>query len=410
MLSAHVHVICLSSLILLIYPIFHNLVSIHIVSTYAHCQYHVYCLQMHMLCTSHFYCCYLHMYMSSGYYLSICILCVHYLQWSLIYSFLTDNADVIHMSSLVLFIYPIMYNLVSTHCLHRCTLSMSFACCHTCTHHLIVIFTTLHIPYYPEPSFRTLSTHMHIVYVISIPFRNAHFMYMPSLLLLSVCVHVIYILSWHICIMCTLYEVVLDIFLPNRQYQCHPYIISSTLYIFYYVQLSFCTLSAQMHLVHVICMLSAHVHIICLSSLYLIIQNLVSAHCLHTCILSMPSVYCLEMHKLCTCHLYCCYLYVYMSSTYYLGIYVLCTHYLKWSLISSFLTDNTNVIHTSSLVVFIYSIMENMLSTPLPDDMSSTPLPDDMSSAPLPDDMSSAPLPDDMSSAFQRNMSYLFEV
>ena len=220
---------------------------------------------MHMLCTSHFYCCYLHMYMSSAYYLSISILCTHYLQWSLIHSFLTDNADVIHMSSLVLFIYPIMYNLVST-------------------------------------------------------------------------------------------------------------------------------------------------------------------HCLHTCILSMSSVYCLEMHMLCTCHLYCCYLYMYMSSTYYLGIYVLCAHYLQWSLISSFLTDNTNVIHTSSLVVFIHSIMENMSSAPLLDDMSSTPLwddvssapllddvssaplPDDVSFVPLPNDVSSAPLPDDMSSALQRNMSYLFEV
>ena len=134
-------------------------------------------------------------------------------------------------------------------------------------------------------------------------------MYMSSLLLLSVYVHVIYILSGHIRIMCTLSEVVLNIFLPNRQYQCHPYIISSTLYIFYYVQLSFCTLSTQMHIVHVICMLSAHVHIICLSSLplliYLIIHNLFPAHCLHTCILcvTMSSVYCLEMHMLCTCHL-----------------------------------------------------------------------------------------------------------
>ena len=109
-----------------------------------------------------------HMYTSSAYYLSICILSTHYLQWSLIYSFLTDNTNVIHTSSLVLF------------------------------------------------------------------------------------------------------------------------------YIFYYVQLSFHTLSTQMHIVHVICMLSTHVHIICLSSLplliYLIIQNLVSAHCLHTCI--------------CRCHLY----------------------------------------------------------------------------------------------------------
>ena len=223
--------------------------------------------------------------------------------------------------------------------------------------------------------------------------------------MLSAYVHVIHTLSGHMRIMHTLSAVVLVISLPNRQCRCHPYVISSTLYISYHVQLSFCTLSAQMHIVHVICMLSTHVHIICFSSLplliYLIIQNLVSAHCLHTCILLMSSVYCLEMHTLCTCHLYCCYLYMYMSSTYYLGIYVLCAHYLKWSLISFFLTDNTNVIHTSSLVVFIYSIMENMLSTPLPDDVSSTP---------LLDDMSSAPLPDDMSSALQRNMSYLFEV
>ena len=243
------------------------------------------------------------------------------------------------------------------------------------------------------------------------------------LLLLFAYVHVICILSEHTHIIHTLSAVVLDIFLLNRQCQCHPYVISSTLYISYHVQLSFCTLSAQMHIVHVICMLSTHVHIICLSSLplliYLIIHNLVSAHCLHTCILLMSSVYCLEMHMLCTCHLYCCYLYMYMLSTYYLGIYVLCAHYLQWSLISSFLTDNTNVIHTSSLVLFIYSIMENMSSTPLPDDMSSAPLLDDMSSAPLPDDvssapllddMSSAPLPDDMSSALQRNMFYLFEV
>ena len=166
--------------------------------------------------------------MSSAYYLSICILCAHYLQWSLIYSFLTDNADVILMSSLVLFIYPIMYNLsfcTDAHC--PCHLHLV----HTCTHHLLVIFTTPHIPYYP--------------------------------------------------------------------------------------QLSFCTLSTHMHIVHVICMLSTHVHIICLSSLpcliYLIIDNLVSAHWLHTCILSMKSVYCLEMHMLCTCHLYCCYLYMYID-------------------------------------------------------------------------------------------------
>ena len=162
--------------------------------------------------------------------------------------------------------------------------------------------------------------------------------------ILSAYVHVIHILSEHMHIMCTLSEVVLDLFLPNRQYQCYPYIISSTLYIFYHVQLSFCTLSTQMHIVHVICMLSAHVHIICLSSLtllvYPIIHNLVSTHCLHTHPLPMSSLYCLQMHMLCTSHLYCCYLHMYMSSTYYLRICVLCAHYLQWSLTHSFLTDN----------------------------------------------------------------------
>ena len=74
-----------------------------------------------------------------------------------------------------------------------------------------------------------------------------------------------------------------------------------------YVQLSFCTLSTQMHIVHVICMLSAHVHIIGLSSLtplvYPIIQNLVSAYCLHTCTLSMSSACCLHMYTSYACHL-----------------------------------------------------------------------------------------------------------
>ena len=125
--------------------------------------------------------------------------------------------------------------------------------------------------------------------------------------MLSAYVHVIHTLSGHMHIMCTLFAVVLDIFLPNRQCLCHPYVISSTLYIFYYVQLSFRTLSAQMHIVHVICMLSTHVHIICLSSLtlllYPIIQNLVSAHCLHTCTLSMSSACCPHMYMSFACHL-----------------------------------------------------------------------------------------------------------
>ena len=125
--------------------------------------------------------------------------------------------------------------------------------------------------------------------------------------MLSAYVHVIHILSGHMRIRRTLFAVVLDIFLPNRQYQCHPYIISSTLYIFYYVQLSFCTLSTQMHIVHVICMVSTHVHIICFSSLtllvYPIIHNLVSAHCLHTRTLSISSACCLHMYTSFACHL-----------------------------------------------------------------------------------------------------------
>ena len=95
----------------------------------------------------------------------------------------------------------------------------------------------------------------------------------------SAYVHVICILSEHMRIMHILSAVVLDIFLPNKQCQCDLYVISSTLYISYHVQLSFCTLSAQTHIVHVVCMLSAHVDIICLSSLTLLIfhYNLIPA-------------------------------------------------------------------------------------------------------------------------------------
>ena len=162
--------------------------------------------------------------------------------------------------------------------------------------------------------------------------------------MLSAYVHVIHILSEHMCIIHTLSAVVLDMFLSNRQCRCYPYIISSTLYISYHLQLSFHTLSTQTQFVNAIWMLSTHVHIICLSSLtlliYPIIHNLVFAHCLHTHTLSMSSVYCLQMHILCTSHFYCCYLHMYMSSAYYLRIYVLCAHYVQWSLTCSFLIDN----------------------------------------------------------------------
>ena len=46
----------------------------------------------------------------------------------------------------------------------------------------------------------------------------------------SVCVHVICILSEHMCIMRILSAVVLHMFLPNKQCQSDLYVISSTLY------------------------------------------------------------------------------------------------------------------------------------------------------------------------------------
>ena len=171
---------------------------------------------------------------------------------------------------------------------------------------------------------------MHIVDVICILSTDGYLMCISFLLLLLAYVHIIHILSKHMHIMCTLCAVVLDIFLPNRQCLCHAYIISSTLYISYHIQLSFCTLSTQTYIVNAIWMLSAHVHIICLSSLtlliYPIIHNLVSTHCLHTHTLSMSSLYCLQMHILCTSHFYCCYLH--MSCPCHLHVVCTCTHHL----------------------------------------------------------------------------------
>ena len=125
--------------------------------------------------------------------------------------------------------------------------------------------------------------------------------------ILSAYVHVIRILSEHMHIKHTLSAVVLDMFLPNRQRRYYPYVISSTLYMSYHVELSFYTLSTQTHIVNAICMLSTHVHIICLSSLtllaYPISHNLVSIHCLHRCILSMSFACCPHMYTSFACHL-----------------------------------------------------------------------------------------------------------
>ena len=138
--------------------------------------------------------------------------------------------------------------------------------------------------------------------------------------MLSAYVHVIHTLSGHMRIMCTLFAVVLDIFLPNRQCLCHSYVISSTLYISYRIQLSFYTLSTQTYIVNAIWMLSAHVHIICLSSLtlliYPIIHNLVSVHIVST-------------HAHCQYHLYIvyrciCYVHVLIST----AVICICTCHL----------------------------------------------------------------------------------
>ena len=66
---------------------------------------------------------------------------------------------------------------------------------------------------------------MHIVNIMCILSTDAYVMYISFLLLLFAYVHVIRILSEHMDIMRTLSAVVLDIFLPNRQCLCHPYVL-----------------------------------------------------------------------------------------------------------------------------------------------------------------------------------------
>ena len=92
-------------------------------------------------------------------------------------------------------------------------------------------------------------------------------LYLDIVHMLSAYVHVIHTLSGHMRIMRTLLAVVLDIFLPNRQCQCHPYV---TLVLF----------------------------------IYPIMYNLVSAHYLHRCTLSMSFACCPDMYTSFVCHLY----------------------------------------------------------------------------------------------------------
>ena len=136
--------------------------------------------QIWTLFTSHLY-----VYISSAYYLSICVLCTYYLQWSFICSFLTDNANVIYMSSLLLFIDPMMYNLVSIQCLHKHTLSMPSTCCM----HIYTLFVM-----YLSHSLYTLLPATEFPHIVSIHTCHPHIIYMSSALLLMVSMGLNYLL------------------------------------------------------------------------------------------------------------------------------------------------------------------------------------------------------------------------
>ena len=69
----------------------------------------------------------------------------------------------------------------------------------------------------------------------------------------SAYVHVICILSEHMRIMHILSAVVLHMFFPNRQCQCDLYVISTTLYRSYDVQLSFHTMFTQTQMALTMC-------------------------------------------------------------------------------------------------------------------------------------------------------------
>ena len=108
----------------------------------------------------------------------------------------------------------------------------------------------------------------------------------------SVCVHIICILSEHMRIMHILSALVY-MFFPNNP--VWSICLSTTLYRFYDVQLSFHTMFTQTHIVNAIYMLYAHIHIICYVSftflIYLITCNSVSAYCLHTYMSSAHHLY-----------------------------------------------------------------------------------------------------------------------
>ena len=108
--------------------------------------------------------------------------------------------------------------------------------------------------------------------------------------ILSAYVHVIHILSEYMHIIHTLFAVVLNMFLPNRQCRCYPYIISSTLYISYHVEFSFRTLSTQTHIVNAICMLSTDAYLMYISFLLLLFAYVSLQLCVQNAVSTQPCV------------------------------------------------------------------------------------------------------------------------
>ena len=91
------------------------------------------------------------------------------------------------MSSLLLFIDPMMYNLVSIHCLHKHTLSMSSTCC---TH-----IYTLFVMYLSHSSYSLLPA-TSFPHIVSIHTCHPHIIYTSSALLPMVTMGLNYLLLW----------------------------------------------------------------------------------------------------------------------------------------------------------------------------------------------------------------------
>ena len=140
--------------------------------------------------------------------------------------------------------------------------------------------------------------------------------------MLSAYAHVIHTLSGHMRIMHTLFAVVLDIFLPNRQCQCHPYVISSTLYISYHIKLKF------LHIVYTNIHCQCHLDVVrtCTHHL-LVIPN--TPHIPYYPQLSFrtlsPHTHIVSTHTHCLCHFYIVYKCIYYVHLISATVIYICT-------------------------------------------------------------------------------------